>query len=300
MIANTFIAGAPKSGTSALHVWLSDHPDVLGALDKETYFFVDPGTHMHRPDRHVANGLEGYAACFPGAARAKPRLVLDSTPSYLYARTALAHVPHLPTAPKVLFVLRDPAAQVHSGYRYFRDNWTWIPRDVAFARYLELNRAGAARFGGNELAENALAHADYAPYLRAWRAALGPDRFHVDTFDRLVSDPAGLMRDVCRFLDLDPGFYEGYAFPVANETYAPRHAGLQALNVRLRNLMPDGPPRRALRAAYRALNTRSPDRPDAETEALIASLREEFAERNVMLGREFGLDVSSWLPRERV
>ena len=293
MIANAFIAGAPRSGTSSLHAWLSAHPDVYGAPDKETCFFVDPGTHVYNPRRNVGNGLDGYAACFPGA-RAAHRVVLDSTPSYLYARTALAHIPALPMRPRVLFVLREPAAQIHSSYRYFRDNWTWIPREVTFARFLELARSGEARFGGNELAEKALLHADYAPFLRAWRDALGPDRLHVDTFERLVGDRASAMDDVCAFLGLDAGFYRAYDFSPSNEAYAPRHAALQALSVRLRGRLADGPLRRSLRAVYRAVNTTRASRPDAEERRLVAALRREFAPANAALAEEFRLDLSPW------
>src|SRR5688572_5812110 len=52
MLPNVIIAGAPKCGTSSLFRWLTDHPQVGGSTMKETYFFIDPESHMYDPARH--------------------------------------------------------------------------------------------------------------------------------------------------------------------------------------------------------------------------------------------------------
>ena len=104
-LPNLIIPGAPKAGTSSLQRWLADHPDAFGSVEKETYYFVDPGTHMHRPGAHIANGLEGWRDQFPIPSGVKPKVILESTPGYLYYETALTHIPALESAPKCLCLL---------------------------------------------------------------------------------------------------------------------------------------------------------------------------------------------------
>lgn len=291
---NLVIAGVPKAGTTSLFAWLADHPQALGSHEKETYFFADPGSHTFRPDFNAAAGLDAYANAFP-ARGTETRLLFEASPGYLYSRTALAQIPDLPGAPKVLFVLREPASQIRSVYRYYRDNWDYIPPEMGFDAFLEAVAGGTHAFAGNELAARALEFADYKPWLDEWRERLGPERMKVCTFDDLQGDPTGFMTGIAAWCGIDPGFYEGYAFPRENPTYVPKNRALQRLNIALRNHLPKGRLYAAARRAYRGLNTRAPESNAAEA-AAMDRLRRDFAETNQALARAYDLDLSAWLP----
>jgi hypothetical protein len=293
-LPNFIIAGAPKAGTSSMHAWIADHPDAFGSREKETYFFVDPETHVYRPERHLQAGYDAYRRQFPIPPGARPRVILEATPAYMYYRTALSNIPDLPSRPRCLFIVREPAAQVYSLYTYFRDNWTFIPADMSFSGFLDAVRAGSHDFGGNELARNALAYARYVDHLVPWRDRLGADRIMVVTFDELAADQRALTRRVAAWLELDPDFYEAYGFPRENETYAPRNRALQKVNVAIRGLLPRGTAYEKLRSAYRRHNTRKPEGPSETERAEIAALRSDFTEANARLSAEFGLDLSGW------
>lgn len=277
-----------------MHAWIADHPDAFGSLEKETYFFVDPGTHMYRPEAHVARGFETYRDQFPIPAGAKPRVILESTPAYIYYDTALDRIPDLASQPKCLFILREPAAQIYSLYTYFRDNWTWIPADMTFDGFLAAARAGSHEFNGNELVKNALSYAKYVDYLLRWRDRLGPERMMVITFDEFIADQRGTTQRIAQWLGLDPAFYETYDFPRENETYAPRNRLLQRVNVGVRGLLPKGAFYEKLRGFYRKLNTRASSGPAQEERGRIEALRPEFAEANARLAESFGLDLERW------
>ena len=290
-IANLLVAGVPKAGTSSLHAWLADHPDVAASRDKETYHFVDPGTHMFGRRGADPYALDRYAAHFPDAPAA---VVLESTPAYVYSREALARVPDLPSAPRCLFVVREPSAQILSLFQYFRNNWSWIPSDMTLAQFVAAADAGTHDFGGNELARDALRNAAYVDFLEPWAERLGPDRMRVETFDALRADPRGLTERVARWAGLDPAFYADYAFPRDNETYAPRWSTLQRVNVALRARLPKGVLYDAARGAYRALATRRPAGPDEDDRAVLAGLRARYREPNARLAARFGLDLGAW------
>lgn len=285
------VAGVPKAGTSSVFDWLADHPGAVGSDVKETCFFADPGTLVFRPDFHILQGLDRYAAAWspgpPGLLR------VEATPSYIYSATALRHIPGLPGAPKCLFILREPAAQIRSCHTYFRNTWDHVPADMGFADYIAALRAGTHDFGGNDLARDALRNAVYADWLRPWRDALGPDRMRVMLFEDLRRDPRAFMAAVAEWCGLDPSFYDGYGFPASNESYAVVNRRLQAVNIALRDRLPKGALYRAARALYRRINTRRPA-PDDGDAAIMAELRAEFVPANAALARDFGLDLSAW------
>lgn len=292
-LPNLFIAGVPKAGTSSLHEWLSAHPDAFGAIDKETCFFADPDSHIHRRGFNITDGLKLYRRQFPIPAGQNPRVVIDSTPAYIYHQAALDHIPDLPGAPRCVFLLREPSSQILSQFNYFQNNWSWIPADLSFAAYLDILRQGQGDFGGNELAREALRNADYLPFLQRWRKRLGPQRMLVCTFDDLKSDPKGLTRRVASWAGLDPAFYDDFDFSARNETYHPRWRGLQRINIALRAYLPKGRLYDAARGLYRRLNTSKPAA-DQDRAALLASLGQGYAAQNARLAQEFGLDLSGW------
>tara|TARA_R110002020_G_scaffold80747_3_gene201200 strand:+ start:149 stop:1108 length:960 start_codon:yes stop_codon:yes gene_type:complete len=294
VLPNFLIAGAPKSGTSSVHRWLAEHPEAKGSIRKETYFMVDPGTHMFDAENHVsATGLAGYADNFEEGPD-MPAILFESTPSYLYSDTALQTAARFPGPVKVFFVLREPGDQIYSLYRYFRSNWDWIPADMSFGDFLEHARAGTHPFKGNELAVNCLRFACYVDYLRKWRDVVGPGNIRVDLFERVQSDPRGMMQDLAAWLGIDPGFYDDYAFPSMNRTYKARNKMLQAINLRVRRAIPKSALRQKIRAAYHAVNSAPPDSAASEDEQLKRRISEEFAACNAALAAEFGLDVGGW------
>ncbi|MCV6596025.1 MAG: sulfotransferase domain-containing protein [Mangrovicoccus sp.] len=293
-LPNFIIAGAPKAGTSSLHAWIADHPDAFGSVEKETYFFVDPGTHMYRPDFHIAGGLESYKSQFPIPAGSAPKIILEATPGYMYYQLALEHIPALESNPKCLFILRDPAVQIYSLYTYFSSNWNWIPADMSFAEFLAAARDGSHEFKGNELARHAFSYGRYAEHLIPWREKLGEDRMMVLGFDDLLRDEVALIKKIAAWLGLDPSFYDTYDFPRENETYAPRNQALQGANIAVRGLLPKGKAYEFLRGIYRKLNTKKPEGASEEEKALIAELRKEFLPYNAQLSKEFGVDTSNW------
>jgi hypothetical protein len=275
-LPNFIIAGAPKAGTSSVHNWIADHPLSIGSTEKETYFFVDPGTHMYRKHANTAQGLDAYKKYFPVDYSADPTIVFESTPSYLYYDRALNGIAKLPTRPKCLFIVREPAEQIYSLFRYFKNNWNWIPANETFANYITSVRERKANYKGNELAENAIKYACYVDYLIRWRDKLGADRMLLTTFDELKKDEKGLIQRVASWLGLDPLFYETYAFPRDNETYAAKNINLQRVNIAIRSKLPQGRLYKRLRLAYRWFNTRKPFGPSDEEKRCINELKEEF------------------------
>lgn len=293
MFPDWIIAGVPKAGTSSLFEWLTAHPEVSGPAEKETYYFTDPGTHMFPKRSFHTHGLRGYEKIF-ARCNDNARILIEATPGYLYSRTARDVLPNLPNQPRFIFMLREPVEQVKSLYRYFQENWNWIPREMTFADFVRDIKQGRAQFRGNELAAHALENADYAPHLIRWRQACRQDRMHVFLFEEMVRDNQNFMRSLATKMEIDPTFYDDYDFPAANESYVVRSRFVHEVNIHLRGLIPKGPLFRALRSLYRTANTRKAENGGVLDDGVERLLSERYLPGLEVLEREFGLDLTGW------
>ncbi len=294
-LPNLIIAGAPKCGTSSLFQWIADHPDAEGSLVKETCYFADPESHVFDPATNFSTGgVAGYGRFFP-AANPRAKVRLEATPTYIYARTALQHLPEISTRPRFVFLLREPSRQILSTYRYYSNNWTYLKAGVAFADFLEMAERRDPALASNELLQDAIANARYVESLAHWRDRVGPDRMRVVLLEDLQERRAEAMADLAAWLGLDPRFYADYGFPRENETYRVRSHALQAANVRLRGLLARTPLYKPVRALYRRMNTdKAPAPLDDRDRAALSELLQSFADANDRLAREFGLDLAPW------
>ncbi|MER8376485.1 sulfotransferase [Mesorhizobium sp. M1406] len=294
MLPNCIIVGAPKAGTSSLFRWLTDHPEVAGSTQKETYYFVDPGTHMYLKQRNWAeSGLAGYEMLFEHC-NPSARVIVESTPSYMYSQTALRELPRLPSQPQFIFILREPVAQLKSLYGYFRENWDWIPGAMSFRDFVEAADLGTCTFKGNELARQALTNASYLEHLRRWRAGCGRERMHVYLFENMVRDKRAFMESLAQVLGISTEFYREYGFPTENGSYVVRSRWVQQVNIRVRSLIPKGAGYETLRRFYRTMNTkpqRNSQMWDSETERMLSR---RYVDMIHELEREFGLNASAW------
>ena len=104
---NLFIIGAPKSGTSTLAYYLSQHPDILVSTPKETCFHI----------LYYELGVEHYINSYFKGYR-KQSTVCDASIMNLYfsEMTAPRIFNNFPTA-KLLVILRDPIERAYSDYR---------------------------------------------------------------------------------------------------------------------------------------------------------------------------------------
>ena len=118
------VIGAPKAGTTALHVALAGHPSLYMSAIKEPKFFLSDGPPPAKGGpgdaltyrEHVWR-RQDYEALFdpapPGTLRG------ESTPLYLYDRTAMRRIHDKIPAVKLIVILRDPVERAHS-------NWTHL------------------------------------------------------------------------------------------------------------------------------------------------------------------------------
>lgn len=240
---NLFIVGAPKCGTTSLHEYLAQHPDVLMSSYKEPCFLA--------PDFRCpcyTQSEEVYLRLFRDH-RGEPWLG-ESTSTYLVSRLAAETIKSYSPAAKIIAMLRNPAEMIHAlhGQRLVEGN-----EDIA--RFEDALEAESERRQGGRLPRNFLYpreyliyrdFARYAEQLRRYFAAFGRENVHVVIFDDFVQRTAEEFAKVCTFLGVRDDFRPRLAR--ANPATSPR---LWRLN-RILQKLPQSVPRR-LRSAVKGV-----------------------------------------------
>ena len=116
------IIGAARAGTTALHSYLRQAPDVFMPDAKEPNFFAYEGQTLavKGPGAGFINNsltrLEDYAALFAGAPDGA--ICGEASPLYLYEPTAPGNIHrHIPDA-RLVAILRNPVEQAFSHFLY--------------------------------------------------------------------------------------------------------------------------------------------------------------------------------------
>lgn len=104
---NLYIVGPPRSGTTSLHEWLAQHPDVgRPELKEPLYHATDLATPQRVADRTEYLGLyEGFDAA---------RYRIDASPWYLYSRDAASSIRDVAPDAHIVVMLRNPADMLAS------------------------------------------------------------------------------------------------------------------------------------------------------------------------------------------
>jgi len=174
--------GAPKCGTTWLTRHLAAHPGVAMPLEE-----------LHYYSRHFERGPDWYLRQF--GADVHRKLLGENSNSYLTeSETALPRIVAEQPDAKILCVVRNPIERAYSSYGMQIDRGR-ASQDIE--RYLDPARSPRPHILHNGL---------YARMLRPWYDAYPGEKILVVRFERMKSDPLGLLHEICVFLELNEPF----------------------------------------------------------------------------------------------
>ena len=129
-MANCVIIGAQKAGSSSLHYYLSQHPQVQKTFGKEIHYF--DGSITDNFDT-FAKGENWYRSHFPlNYNMAQNDICLDATPMYMFnplvAKRMYQQIPNS----KIIVLLRNPVERAISHYFHTKKmGWETLPIEQA-------------------------------------------------------------------------------------------------------------------------------------------------------------------------
>jgi hypothetical protein len=209
---NLFVAGFAKCGTTALHQYLSTHPNVHVCFPKEPHYFIEDDWRR-RPAKTEAQ----YLQLFTGASK-DARVFVDASALYIYSPQALRRIRAFNADARIIVMIRHPVDMLASFHRYscrmfvedvenFEDAWNLqtarakgnnLPEGCEFPILLQYENLGRV---GKHVAE----------LLDIWPRA----QVKVVFFEEFVKAPLEHYRDILEFIGIP---YDGRTeFPKVNE-----------------------------------------------------------------------------------
>jgi Sulfotransferase family len=292
---NFLVIGAAKSGTTALHHYLAQHPEIFVSNPKEIRFFPfeNQNPTFCGPTDHLSvfvTKIEDYVPFFEAAADYRARG--ESSPVYLYYPRAAERIQHhIPNA-KLIVILRHPADRAYSHYLMLRRDGVeplTFPEAIAaedqrvsdgWAHHWHFRRRGY-----------------YASQLKPYFDIFKREQLRIHLFEDFVSDARGVLQDIFRFLDVDDTFVPDTSLR-HNESRLPRSPALHGFLTQSRttkNLLKPLVPfelRQMIRGHIDRRNLVNPPPLTKELRRdLIEVYREDILELQTMLQR----DLSHWL-----
>lgn len=225
------ITGTQKAGTTALHQYLTKHPQLVSAQQKELHYF---SFNYHR-------GALWYKGLFP-ARLAPDQHTFEASPSYLYHPAAAARIHAYDPTIKQIVILRDPVERAFSAWSVLH----WYKE--GFADFDAMARDAIARDGtfyhnGRNGGGGFIHRGLYALQLERYFALFPRDQFLILESRALKGDPIGVLMQIEGFLGLTPHDW-------SRETFAPVNVTPPSIDV----LKPET--RALLRAYYAPHNAR--------------------------------------------
>lgn len=293
-LPNLLVVGVPKAGTGSLFAYLTQHPDVCGADEKEVgYFnFFNPRRHSGPPPP-----LDAYRAHF--AHCGGERYAVEATPTYSYGgQPVIAAIRATLPSVKVVISLRDPVQRLWSAYTFQRELGN---EQRAFGAYLDACERRSR--DGSDLVPRDHHHGlyigFYADYVPLWLDEFGAD-LKVVFADDLAGRPAAVMGDLLRWLDLDDSV--PLDLSVRNRTHHPRSTRAARLAYSVKRAgdrwgLLSGGVRGPLRRAYlRANEGRSPEAMTEDDRQRAEALYRESTEQTARALASHGYTgLPAWL-----
>jgi len=119
ILPNLLIIGAAKSGTTSLHNYLNQHPDIFMSSPKEPHFLINKEIGVQRIPNAVVE-LGDYKKLFLGYRNKKYRG--ESSVMYLsFPEFTIRNIQkYLSEDIKIIIMLRNPVERAYSGYQHVK------------------------------------------------------------------------------------------------------------------------------------------------------------------------------------
>ncbi len=195
------IIGAQKAGTTSLHAYLSQHPDVTPPVTKEIHFF----------DKEFQRGSDWYRAHFQ-RAKGPATITGESTPYYLFHPLAAERVASTLPECSLIVILRDPIYRAFSHHNHERAlGFDQLSFEEAVAAEPERLAGEEARLLSDpryrsfaHQHHSYVSRGRYAEQIERWLEHFDRDRLLVLSAEDLFAEPVRVVLEAQEFLGLSP------------------------------------------------------------------------------------------------
>lgn len=203
-LPNFFIVGAAKAGTTSLHHYLQQHPDIFLPSIKESFFFSGLRKNSFNGvgseyGQDIVEELDRYKKLFEDVNNEKA--IGEACVAYLYffERTINNIRTYLKETPKIVIVLRDPAERAFSNYRHHvRDNIENLSFEQAIENSTLEKRKNEKWWWGFQYIDVGY----YYNQVNAYIKAFGNENVRIYLYEDLEGNTYEVINDLFGFLGL--------------------------------------------------------------------------------------------------
>ena len=217
MKPNLFIVGQPKSGTTALHQFLGQHPEIYMSSIKEPHFFcsdfhLESDRAYGRQRFYDFRSESAYLQLFSKARNVK--VAGESSTNYLYSHVAAQKIYNFNPDAKIIIILREPAKFLYSLHSHYVKFTEENEPDFLTALALEDDRQQEKAISPRVTSPSYLYYSQRVQYyqqVKRYCDRFNPKQIKVIIFEEFKSNNDTIFREVLEFLEVDPNFTPEYA-----------------------------------------------------------------------------------------
>jgi hypothetical protein len=212
-----FVVGAQKSGTTALHHYLVEHPDIYLPSQKETKFFVD--------DERYNKGLEYYKTEYFSECHGE-KAVGEVDPDYMYFATGAERIALHINDPKFIFIFRNPADRAFS---HFVMTYRRGLESLSFEEAIRTEPERIAKGYEEDFHYSYVRRGFYSSQVSRFLEKWDRSQMHFLLAEDLICNPAEAVRGCFEFLDVNPTFVPSQIGKKFHEATVPKNLALAVL-----------------------------------------------------------------------
>jgi len=224
---NLFIVGQHKSGTTALHYFLDQHPDIYMSKEKEPNYFCkdfhkESDFYLECKRYFRFREEQDYLRLFSNSKEAK--VVGESSGLYLYSRIAAEEIYKFNPAAKIIIMHRNPVDFIYSLHSHLFNITYENVEDFKTALSLEKERHQGKCIPPREYLPSRLYYSERIKYfeqVKRYYDLFDKSNIKVIIFDDFKENNHKAYKDALKFLGVNDGFVPD--FKMVNISKKPRN-----------------------------------------------------------------------------
>lgn len=203
-LPNFLILGAARCGTTSLHYYLAEHPDVcMSSIKEPNYFLFDESGQPCIDDRRIVaksvSERARYEKLFtkPGAA------IGEASPLYLYNRETPGLIRKAAPDARLIAIAREPVERTWSHFVYVNDD---LGDGTVAAFRAAVERELGLPYEPYRTGTHFVRLSAYAEQLERYRDVFPSEQLLVVGYDDLIRRTADTLARICTFLGIDDAF----------------------------------------------------------------------------------------------
>jgi hypothetical protein len=222
-LPNLFIVGAPRAGTTSLYNYLKQHPEVFMSPIKEPHHFARKDIYEFLDEispPKIISDFRDYISLFRDGKGKKIRG--EASITYLYSKSATREIYELIPDAKIIISLRNPIERALSHFKL----------DILHGIIIAKSFCEAIRKRPLYLWMGL-----YYEHVKRYIETFPKQNIKIIIYDDLKNDPLYVMKDICRFLEIDENYVFNIGLKKYNASLIPKNVYFHTLATRARKIL---------------------------------------------------------------